>query len=147
VWISQKKPFRTNFLEEDSVEKEEKETKLRYGTVSFERRKYPRFNIDLPVQYYRMDLSISHNGRAMDVSEGGLLIHFPERMKIGERLKLKLFFIFGSEMNAIEALVEVAWTEIYLDEAWGDYRSGVKFLDISPEDMTNLKKLLRSLSG
>jgi hypothetical protein len=32
---------------------EEKETRLHYGTVNFEKRKYPRFYVDLPVEYAR----------------------------------------------------------------------------------------------
>jgi c-di-GMP-binding flagellar brake protein YcgR len=128
------------------VKNGEKETKPRYGTVSFERRKYPRFNIDLPVQYYRTELSVSHNGGTMNVSEGGLLIYFSEQMKIGEQLKLKLFFSSGSELNTIETLAEVVWVDIHLDEARGDYRSGVKFVDIPTEDMDKLKNFLRSLS-
>jgi hypothetical protein len=49
--------------------------------------------------------------------------------------------------NFVEVLAEVAWTEIHLGESWGDYRCGVKFIDISPEDMTKFKRFLSSLSG
>ncbi|NWG02135.1 MAG: hypothetical protein HXY44_04665, partial [Syntrophaceae bacterium] len=35
--------------------KEEKGPPPHIGVVSFEKRKYPRFNIDLPVEYYRID--------------------------------------------------------------------------------------------
>jgi len=125
---------------------EEKESKLRYGTVNFEKRKHPRFNVDLPIEYYRIDSSVSHTGRGLNLSEGGLLIYFPEQMDVSQYLRLKLFFTSGSEMNTIETLVEVVWMDIHLDKDWGDYRCGVKFIDISPEDMTKLKNFLRSLS-
>jgi len=42
--------------------------------------------------------------------------------------------------------VEVAWIDIHLGEGWGDYRSGVKFLDISSENLLNLKRFLKILS-
>jgi c-di-GMP-binding flagellar brake protein YcgR len=126
---------------------EEKKPKLRYGTVNFEKRKHPRFNVDLPIEYYRIDSSVSHTGRGLNLSEGGLLIYFPEQMDVSQYLRLKLFFTSGSEMNTIETLVEVVWMDIHLDKDWGDYRCGVKFIDISPEDMTKLKNFLRSLSG
>jgi hypothetical protein len=71
-------------LEKKSVTKEEKETKPRYGAVNFERRKYPRFNVDLPIEYYRIDSSIGQTGKALNISEGGLLIYFPEQMEIGQ---------------------------------------------------------------
>jgi hypothetical protein len=36
--------------------------------------------------------------------------------------------------------------DIHLGKDWGDYRVGVKFLDISPDDLSKLKDFLRSLS-
>jgi c-di-GMP-binding flagellar brake protein YcgR len=133
--------------EKKSVAKERKEIKPRYGTVNFEKRKYPRFNVDLPIEYSRINSSIGHTGKALDISEGGLLIFFPEQMDIGQYIKLKLFFSLGSELNTIEVLAEVVWMDIHLDKVGGDYRCGIKFIDISPEDMTKLKNLLGRLSG
>ncbi|MBP1696342.1 MAG: PilZ domain [Deltaproteobacteria bacterium] len=125
---------------------EEKGTKARYGTVNFEKRKHPRFSVDLPVEYSRANLSADH-GRVMNASEGGLLLYLPEQMEIGSYLRLKLFFTMGSELNAVETLVEVVWVDVHLGKDWGDYRTGVRFGEISPEDMGKLKGFLRSLSG
>jgi c-di-GMP-binding flagellar brake protein YcgR len=125
---------------------EEKGTKSRYGTVNFEKRKHPRFSVDLPVEYSRADLSADH-GRAMNASEGGLLLYLPEPMEMGSHLKLKLFFTMGSELNAVETLVEVVWVDVHLDKDWGDYRTGVRFTEISTEDLGKLKGFLKSLSG
>jgi len=122
----------------------EKDTKPRYGIVNFERRKYPRFNVDLPIEYARNDSAVKHD-RAANASEGGLLVYLPEKIEIGQYLSLKLFFYIGSELNTVETLVQVVWIDIHLDISWGDYRTGVKFIDISSEDMTMLKNFLRSL--
>jgi c-di-GMP-binding flagellar brake protein YcgR len=127
------------------MKEQEKETKPRYGTANFERRKYPRFKVDLPIEYLRSDSLVQH-GRAANASEGGLLIYFPEPMEIGQHLKVKLFFSFGSELNIIETLVQVVWTDIHGGERWGDCRTGVRFVDITPEDFEKLKNFLRSLS-
>ena len=124
----------------------EKETKSRYGTVNFEKRKHPRFSVDLPVEYSRADLPADH-ARAMNASEGGLLLYLPEQMEIGNPLRLKLFFTMGSELNAIETLVEVVWVDVHVGKDWGDYRTGVRFVEISTEEMDKLKSFLRSLSG
>ena len=124
----------------------EKEAKPRYGTVNFEKRKYPRFSIDLPAEYSRTDLSVKQ-GRAINASEGGLLLYLPEQVEIGQCLKLKLFFSVGFELKAIEAIVEVVWVDIHLGEDWGDYRTGVRFIEISPEDVGKLMNFLRSLSS
>ena len=124
----------------------EKETQPRYGTVNFERRKYPRFNVNLPIEYYRIDSSISHTGKALNISEGGLLIYFPEEMEIGQHLKLKLFLASASEMKTIEPLVEVVWIDFHLGTDWEDYRTGVMFVNISTGDMEKLKNFLANLS-
>jgi c-di-GMP-binding flagellar brake protein YcgR len=129
------------------VTKEEKETKPRYGAVNLEKRRHPRFNVDLPIEYYQNDSSINHTGHAFDASDGGCLLYLTEQVEIGQHLKVKLFFTSGSDLNTIETLAEVAWIDIHLGEVWGDYRCGVKFIDISPEDLNKLKNLLRSLSG
>ena len=124
---------------------EEKGTKSRYGTVNFEKRKHPRFSVDLPVEYSRAD--VSEGGRAENASEGGLLLYLPERIERGNQLRLKLFFTMGSELTAIETLVEVAWLDIHVEKGWGEYRTGVRFVEISTEDMGKVKTFLKSLSG
>jgi c-di-GMP-binding flagellar brake protein YcgR len=128
------------------VRTEEKGTKSRYGTVNFEKRKHPRFSVDLPVGYSQADL-FGDQGHATNASEGGLLLYLPEQIGIGNHLRLKLFFTMGSELNAIETLVEVVWVDVHLGKDWGDHRTGVRFVEISAEDMDKLKSFLRSLSG
>jgi hypothetical protein len=125
---------------------EEKKAKSRYGTVNFEKRKHPRFSVDLPVEYSRTELSVE-GGRVINASEGGLLLYLPEQMGVGHHLRLKLFFTMGSELNAIETVVEVVWVDILLEKDRGDFRTGVRFVEISTEDMNRLKNFLRSLSG
>jgi c-di-GMP-binding flagellar brake protein YcgR len=125
---------------------EEKETKPRYGIANFERRTYRRFPISLPVEYYRADSRINQSGQTIDASEGGLQILLPEQIEIGQNLKMKLFFSSEAKLNAIEMLVEVVWINPQLSEGEQHYRSGVRFINISPEDMTKLKNLSASLS-
>ncbi len=120
------------------------ETKSRSRVTHFERRKYPRFNVDLPIQY-RTGASINRNGRAMNLSEGGMLIHSADQMEIGQHLKSKLVFIFASEIDTIEAEAEVVWRDIYSNRAWGDHRSGVRFRSISARDQNRLKDFLINL--
>ena len=63
------------------MEKEERETKAHYGTVNFEKRKHPRFSVDLPVEYGRADVSGKQGGHATNASEGGLLLSLPEQIE------------------------------------------------------------------
>ncbi len=126
---------------------EEKGRSFHYGIVNFERRKHPRFNIDLPIEYSLLASPVSHAGRALNVSEGGLLIYLPEKVELNQFLQLRLFFPSGSEMTKIELIAEVVWMDIHLGADWGDYRCGVRFAEISPEDLTKLKRFLQSLSA
>jgi len=125
---------------------EQKERKLHYGIVNFERRKHPRFNIDLPIEYSLLPSSVNHPGRALNASEGGLLVYLTQGVEINQLLQLKIFFPSGSELNGVELIAEVAWMDIHLGKDWGDYRCGLRFVDISPEVLDKLKKFLRSLS-
>ena len=128
------------------METEEKEPKIRYGTVNFQRRKYPRFSIDLPIEYSRTD-SLAHPGQAANISEGGLLIYLPERVELGQRLRLKLFFASISEsLHTMEVLAEVVWRSSEPDELGKNYSCGVRFIETSPMDMSKLKAFLESLT-
>jgi c-di-GMP-binding flagellar brake protein YcgR len=126
--------------------KEEREREPSLGVVDFERRKHPRFSVALPIEYWQTDQSRSRNGRTIDVSDGGSLLQISELMEIGQILRLKLFMISGPDIASVEALaqVEVVWQDIYEGKE-GDYRVGVKFVEISPQDVEQLKKFLNNL--
>jgi hypothetical protein len=66
-------------------------------------------------------------------------------MEIGQALRLKLFFPSGSELNMMEIVNQVVWMDVHKGKDWGDYRSGVKSVDISPVDVDKLKSFLVSL--
>ncbi len=124
---------------------EKQETKSRVGVVNLERRRNPRFSIDLPIEYQLIPPTFSDTGRVLNASEGGLLVYLPQQIEIGQHLKIKLFFASGPHLNSIEVVAEVVWIDIHLGKEWGDYRCGVKFIDISSDDLTQLKKFLKSL--
>lgn len=133
-------------MNRDTEQQEKEETKPRIGIINFEKRRHPRFTVDLPLEYYRVDSAVPETGRAVNASEGGLLVYFPEEVKVGDRLRLRLFFNVGSQLNTIEMVVQIAWVDLHLGREWGDYRSGVRFVDISPEDLDRLKTFLKNLS-
>jgi hypothetical protein len=60
---------------------------------------------------------------------------------------LKLFFTSGSELNMMEIMNQVVWMDVRMGKDWRDYRTGVKFVDISLEDQCTLKTYLSSLSS
>ena len=123
--------------------KEEK-TKPNLGTVNFERRKHPRFSINLPVEYWKIDRSTSALSRTGDISEGGLLLYVSEQVEVGQELDLKLFFNSDLGFKSIEARVQVAWRDFYFEKESG-CRVGLKFLEVSDEDLKKLKIFLNNL--
>lgn len=125
---------------------EKQETKSHVGVVNLERRRNPRFSIDLPIEYQLIPPTFNYTGRIFNASEGGLLAYLPQEIEIGQHLKIKLFFASGAHLNSIEAVAEVVWMDIHLGKEWGDYRCGVKFIDISSDDLSKLKTFLKSLS-
>lgn len=127
------------------TEKEEKETGPHIGTVNFERRKHPRMAVNLSVEYWRVDEPRIRAGCTGDISEGGVLLHLPEEMEVGQDLRMRLFVDSGLDFLFIEALARVVWKDLNFKNE-GDCRGGVKFLDISAKDMCNLKSLLTSLA-
>jgi hypothetical protein len=129
-------------------EKEEKgeATQPHSGMARLERRKCARVPIDLPIRYSQVDSSISQDGRVLNLSEGGMLLHSPEQIEIGQHLMSNFSFASGPEINSVEMLTEVTWIDIDLGEVWGDYRCGLKFVGVSPEDMTKLKHFLGGFS-
>ena len=127
------------------MEKERMEEDPRFGTVNFERRKHPRFSLDLPVEYWQIDNSKGHPSRTGNIGEGGILLYLPEEIEIGKNLRLRLFIDSGLDFISIEALVEVVWKGLPFGDK-GEHRIGVKFIDISEKDMANLKNFLTSLT-
>ena len=112
--------------------------------ADFEKRRHPRFSVDLPIEYWETNNPKSRPSRALNVSEGGLLMRLSEPLEIGQELRLNLFTGSGADLDPLEALVRVVWKDTHLGEE-GDYPSGVKFVDISWKDRDGLKNFLNTL--
>jgi len=125
--------------------KAEKDIKRRLGAVNFELRKYPRYSLELPIEYWETDAPQNHRGRTLNISEGGLMLFVAEGIEIGQNLRVKIFFGSSLTFRFIEAQVEVVWKDMHwMSEE--DYRIGVKFVDISSEERAKLEDLLKKTS-
>ncbi len=118
------------------------------GSTNVERRKYPRFKVNLPIKYCRVDFDALEEliGRALNISEGGLEIHLSESLEAGQRLTLKLFLSGGSEPNTFESLAEIVWADFNAGGQWGNWRYGVRFVEVSPDNINKLKSFIQGLS-
>ena len=122
-----------------------REEKVRFGVANFERRRHPRFSVDLPIEYHRIHSPDSYPGRLGNISESGLMVYLPEKAEMGQFLEIKLFFPSDSHLQAIDMIAQVAWVDFHLGEN-RDYRSGLRFIEISPEDLKKLSGFLNHLA-
>ncbi len=73
------------------------------------------------------------------------MVSLPEPIEIGQNLKLKLFYAPSSnELSTIEVCVQVVWRDIPVDKN-GYYKTGVKFIEVSPEELDRWKSFLNIL--
>ena len=120
---------------------------VRSGVVLIEKRKFPRFIVDLPMKYSEMKVRKKQGGIARDASEGGLLVYLQEKFPIGTKLKIEVFFSHGFRLTPIKAEAEIVWADIRGPEDWGEYKYGLKFINIGKDDFSKLRWLLDSLSA
>jgi len=104
----------------------------------FERRRYPRFDGALPIEYRRTDSSRIHPGHTGNISEGGLMILASEQLKVGEQLDMKVYFSSASGLVTFKAVARVVWSDGGAPQK-DYYQFGVSYINVSPEDMKNLK--------
>ena len=106
-----------------------------------ERRKHPRFLIELPIEYRRANDSGIRPGHTVNFSEDGFMVSVSEQIEISEQLEMKIYFSSESSLITIAAIVKIVWVDCKAKED-GYYRFGVDFVDISPLDMKRLKGFL-----
>lgn len=116
----------------------------RFGFAKFERRISPRFLVNCPLKYWRGSAAKRSSGRTGNISEGGILLHVPDPIEVGENLRVRLFIGDLLALQTIDAVVTVVWRDFHLDES-DHYRIGVKFVDILPDDLGKLKDFLKTL--
>ena len=107
-----------------------------------EKRKYPRFYLDLPLEYRVTDAPQIHGGLVVNVSESGLLIHSVKNIPIGTKLNIAVLFPNRFELANFEVFAEIIWKDIHWEENWEGYQLGLKFIKILEEDYRKLRGLL-----
>ena len=119
----------------------------RMGVLSIEKRKYPRFSVELPLNYSRAEGKEILGGMVANASEGGLLVYLPERMEIGAFLKIEIFYVRGLELDTIKSVAKVVWCDLAARESWGEHRYGLQFQYIDQKDLSRLATLLKEVGN
>lgn len=107
-----------------------------------DRRKSQRKNLDLPLEYRVMDAPFAHGGVVVNASEFGLLVQSVKSIPIGTKLKIAVLFPKGYELTNVQALGEIIWKDIHMEEDWEGYQYGLKITQILDGEYWKLKQLL-----
>jgi c-di-GMP-binding flagellar brake protein YcgR len=115
------------------------------GVLAIEKRKYPRFSVELPLDYSRVNGKGTLGGMVANASEGGLLVYLPERIELGAFLRIEIFYVKGLELDTIKAVARVVWSDMAARESWGEHRYGLQFENIDEKDFNRLATLLKEV--
>jgi c-di-GMP-binding flagellar brake protein YcgR len=118
--------------------------KSKEGIFIVERRRDPRFSLELPMDY-SIESVDRYGGVAANASKGGLLVYLPEAIVVGTSLKIEILFAKESELNSIRAIAKVVWSDLAPREIWGEYRYGLEFESFQEGDLQKLKRLLKEV--
>ena len=113
-----------------------------------DRRKYPRFLIDLPLEYRDVDGSSLRGAMVVNAGEGGFLIESPRDIPIGTELSITVLYPKGFELANFKVTAKIVWKEPYWredlkkDRSSKGYQYGLEFIQILDEDRWKLSFLL-----
>ena len=113
-----------------------------------DRRKYPRFLIDLPLEYRDVDGSSLRGAIVVNAGEGGFLIESPRDIPIGAELSVTVLYPRGFELANFKVTAKIVWKEPYWredlkkDRSSKGYQYGLEIVQILDEDRWKLSLLL-----
>jgi hypothetical protein len=112
------------------------------GVSQFDRRRHPRYLIEIPLDYTDIETDEVVTGLTANASEGGLMTFIGERVDVGTILKVTLLFRLGFSLTSMEAKSEVVWRDDVWKEYVDNYRYGLKFLETESSELEKLRILL-----
>jgi hypothetical protein len=130
-----------------TIKRKKEKSPSKKGVVAIERRKHPRFNLELPLDYFRIENKENYGGIVANASEMGVLIYLPEKMEIGTLLSTEIFYAKGLELDSIRAVAKVVWADLPARKTWGEHRYGVQFQSIDKKNLSKLKNLFEEVGS
>lgn len=116
------------------------QSRSKWGAVSFQRRRFPRIDITLPVEYSVVEREEDkfRHVIAQNISSGGLLLILPEFQPVSTSLKIRIYL----GKKSIDAEVKVAWAELLTGRERNEFRCGVFFVNIQEVDLEFIKQFV-----
>ena len=112
------------------------------------RRRCPRFFIDLPLEYRDRDNSCLRGAMVVNASEGGFLIESPRDIPVGTELSMTVLYPKGFALANFRVTAKIVWKEpswkenLKREQCWKGYQYGLEFVQIWPGDRWKLNVLL-----
>lgn len=115
-------------------------------TVDPERRKYPRFLLNLPVEILHKD-SRKQLSHTVDIGENGLTLYITPKLEVGQYLQLKLFFSYNSSAHVLDLSGKIIWIKNQSEgnNVEGGHIAGINFVNRSVKEMKELRNFLNYL--
>jgi len=111
-----------------------------------DRRRSKRFLVNYPVSYVLEKNREVSAGMAVNLSEGGLLACFFDRISIGAELDLEMFYAHELQFTALSAQARIVWKDIMETSEAIEYQYGIEFMKMDREEKTRLYSLLASIN-
>jgi hypothetical protein len=121
-------------------------TKKGKNITARERRKSSRRYFKLPISYSRKDSRDSYGGIVGNASEGGILVHLPEKLDTGEELKIEILFAKGWELKTVRGIAKVIWSDLAVRKGGKIHRYGLRFQLFNKKNLQKLRILLKKAS-
>ena len=131
----------------NQIIEEREDTRMEESLDNKEKRRYPRFLIDLPLEYRDLDGSCLHGGIVANASETGFLMESGKDIPIGTELNIAVLYLEGFELANFKVTAKIMWKEPYWkedlkkDPSSKGYRYGLEFTQILDEDRWKLNIL------
>jgi hypothetical protein len=116
------------------------------GIFIVERRKHPRFTVDLPLDY-SIENRDHYGGVAVNASRGGVIVYLPVAIVVGSSLDIEIIFAKGFELNSVRARAKVVWSRLAPKAIGGEYRYGMEFEKFQEGDLPKLRALLKEAAS
>jgi hypothetical protein len=121
-------------------------TKKGKSITARERRKSLRRYFKLPMSYSRKESRDSYGGIVGNASEGGILVHLPEKLDTGEELKIEILFAKGWELKTVRGIAKVIWSDLAVRKGGKIHRYGLRFQLFNKKNLQKLRILLKKAS-
>ena len=73
-----------------------------------DKRQYPRRFVNLPIQYHLPDKAVGGSGSTLNISEGGLAVELPDKLEVGQILRLN---VYDKGEGIIGIFARVVWSD------------------------------------